>query len=157
MVDKVPNVDESYDFQKSVESIPVLFNQQEDVGVLPETVHREKDKEIDSGLPESHSKPSKTEKRNKWKSEEVKKLIKMRGELHSRFKVLKGRMALWEEISSNLLLDGISRSPGQCKSLWASLVHKYDESKTDTKAQQSWPYFEDVDKILSDLETISRK
>ncbi|KAL3631686.1 hypothetical protein CASFOL_024670 [Castilleja foliolosa] len=156
--DKGPNVDESDDFQKSVESMPILLNQQEDVAdLLPETDNREKAKELDSGLPESQLKPSKTEKRNKWKSEEVKKLIKMRGELHSRFKVLKGRMALWEEISSNLLLDGISRSPGQCKSLWASLVHKYDESKTDTKAQQSWPYFEDVDKILSDLETISRK
>ncbi|GFP87981.1 ribonuclease j [Phtheirospermum japonicum] len=159
--DRGPNVNESADFQKLVESSPVL-KQREDVGdLLPETEHREKAKEeraeLDSGLPESQLKPSKTEKRNKWKSEEVKKLIKMRGELHSRFQVLKGRMALWEEISSSLLLDGISRSPGQCKSLWASLVQKYEESKSDSKTRQSWPYFEDVDKILSNLETNARK
>lgn len=65
-------------------------------------------------------------KRNKWKPEEVKKLIKMRGDFHSRFQVVKGRMALWEEISSSLLEDGITRSPAQCKSLWASLVQKYE-------------------------------
>ena len=82
--------------------------------------------ELDSGLPKSELKSSKSVKRNKWKPEEIKKLIRMRGELHNRFQVVKGRMALWEEISSNLLSGGISRSPGQCKSLWASLVQKYE-------------------------------
>lgn len=79
-----------------------------------------------SDLSKSKLKSSKSMTRNKWKPEEVKKLIKMRGELNSKFQVLKGRMALWQEISSNLLSDGISRSPGQCKSLWASLVQKYE-------------------------------
>lgn len=74
----------------------------------------------------SPPKPSKAVKRNKWKSEEVKKLIKIRGELHSRFQTVKRRMALWEEISTNLMTDGFNRSPGQCKSLWASLVQKYE-------------------------------
>lgn len=48
---------------------------------------------------------SKTVKRNNWRPEEVKNLIKMRTELHSRFQVLKDdvRMAPCEEISSNLL------------------------------------------------------
>lgn len=68
----------------------------------------------------------KSAKRNKWKPEEVKKLIQFRGELSSRFQVLKGRMALWEEISASLLACGINRSPGQCKSLWASLTQKYE-------------------------------
>lgn len=77
--------------------------------------------------PKTHkSKPSKSVKRNKWRPEEVKKLIKMRGQLHSRFQVVRGRMALWEEISNNLMTNGIDRSPGQCKSLWASLVQKYE-------------------------------
>lgn len=71
-------------------------------------------------------KSSKSAKRNKWKPEEIKKLIQFRGELSSRFQVLKGRMALWEEISANLLACGINRSPGQCKSLWASLTQKYE-------------------------------
>ena len=72
------------------------------------------------------SKTNKPVKRNRWKPEEVKKLIKFRGELNSRFQVVKGRMALWEEISDKLSEEGSSRSPGQCKSLWASLVQKYE-------------------------------
>ncbi|CDP10033.1 unnamed protein product [Coffea canephora] len=104
--------------------------------------------ELDSGLPKSELKSSKSVKRNKWKPEEIKKLIRMRGELHNRFQVVKGRMALWEEISSNLLSGGISRSPGQCKSLWASLVQKYEESKTDSKSREMWPYFDDMNTIF---------
>ncbi|MBA0789313.1 hypothetical protein Gotri_026343 [Gossypium trilobum] len=93
---------------------------------------------------------SKPAKRIKWTSEEVKKLIKMRGELHSRFQVVKGRMALWEEISASLLADGISRSPVQCKSRWASLVQKYEEIRSEKKSHKDWPYFEEMNKILSD-------
>ncbi|KAL0441931.1 UNVERIFIED_CONTAM: Ribonuclease J [Sesamum radiatum] len=155
--DRAPNVDESDDFWKSFISSSGLKQSEGDSGLLPAADHQEKAKEesteLDSVLPKSRQTPSKTAKRNKWKPEEVRKLIKLRGKLHSRFQVLKGRMALWEEISSSLLLDGIGRSPGQCKSLWASLVQKYEESKRDTKSQKSWPYFEDLDKILSNLET----
>lgn len=97
------------------------------------------------------SKRSKSTTRNKWKPEEVKKLIMLRGELHDRFQVVRGRMALWEEISSSLLVDGFSRTPGQCKSLWTSLVQKYEESKNDEKSQKSWPYYHKMDKILSNL------
>lgn len=79
-----------------------------------------------STVQNSQSKPSKRVKRNKWKPEEVKRLIKMRGDLHDRFHVVKGRMALWEEISENLIAEGFNRTPGQCKSLWASLVQKYE-------------------------------
>ncbi|KAL9375501.1 hypothetical protein Peur_032380 [Populus x canadensis] len=105
----------------------------------------------------SRSKGSKPVKRNKWKPEEVKSLIKMRGELHGRFQVVRGRMALWEEISTNLMADGINHSPGQCKYLWTSLAKKYEESKSDKKSQKSWPYFEDMDNILSDSETMATK
>lgn len=105
---------------------------------------------------DSRPKPSKSLRRNKWKPEEIKKLIKLRGELDSRFQVVKGRMALWEEISNSLLADGIYRSPGQCKSLWASLVQKYEESKSDDKSRK-WPYFADVNKILTDFEAMATK
>lgn len=108
--------------------------------------------ELDSGSPKSKLKGARPVKRNKWKPEEIKKLIRMRGELHNRFRIVKGRMALWEEISSNLSSGGISRSPGQCKSLWASLVQKYEESKTDSKSREKWPYFDDMNKILSDTD-----
>ena len=102
-------------------------------GLVPKEEHKsdlKSDGTASSGdaseMPSSRPKSSKPAKRNKWKPEEVKKLIKMRGELHSRFQVVKGRMALWEEISASLLTEGISRSPAQCKSQWTFLVQKYE-------------------------------
>ncbi|XP_028765043.1 ribonuclease J isoform X2 [Neltuma alba] len=115
-----------------------------------------KDDSGDSEEGESEPKPSKTVKRNKWKPEEVKKLIDMRGELNERFQVVKGRMILWEEISQKLLADGINRSPGQCKSLWTSLIQKYEEIKNG-KNKKGWPYLEDMDRILSDKEARAAK
>ncbi|XP_074317187.1 ribonuclease J isoform X2 [Silene latifolia] len=99
----------------------------------------------------SPSKASKSTKRNRWKPEEVKRLITLRGELDDRFKVARGRMALWEEISSSLLADGFNRTPGQCKSLWTSLVQKYEESKRTEESNVSWPYYQEMRTILSDL------
>ncbi|KAL4036378.1 hypothetical protein IC575_005112 [Cucumis melo] len=101
---------------------------------------------------------SKPVKRNKWKPEEIKKLIKLRGQLHARFQVTRGRMALWEEISNGMLADGINRSPGQCKSLWTSLVQKFEqESKSEKKSKKSWPYLEEMSGILSDSEAVATK
>lgn len=97
----------------------------------------------------------KSAKRNKWKAEEIKRLIRLRGELHGRFQVVKGRMALWEEISASMLADGINRTPGQCKSLWASLTQKYEEIKSDEKSDKSWPYFKDMDRIFSKVEAVA--
>lgn len=74
----------------------------------------------------SQPKSSKGVRRNKWGPEEVKELIKMRRELHSRFQVVKRRMALWKEISTHLANEGFNRSPGQCKSMWTSLLQKYE-------------------------------
>ncbi|MED6167581.1 hypothetical protein PIB30_003958 [Stylosanthes scabra] len=105
----------------------------------------------------SESKYSKSSKRNKWKPEEIKKLIDMRGKLHDRFKVVKGRMALWEEVSQNLLENGISRSSGQCKSLWTSLLQKYEEVKNEKNTKKKWPYLEDMEKILSENEELATK
>lgn len=72
------------------------------------------------------SAPVKSSKKNKWKPEEIKSLIQMRGEMNEQFQTVKGRMVLWEEISSSMLSQGISRTPAQCKSLWTSLVQKYE-------------------------------
>lgn len=68
----------------------------------------------------------KSAKRNKWKPEEIKRLIKMRGDLDSKFRTTKARMVLWEEISDDMMSHGITRTPAQCKSLWASLIQKYE-------------------------------
>ncbi|KAJ1396228.1 Zn-dependent metallo-hydrolase, RNA specificity domain [Sesbania bispinosa] len=108
-------------------------------------------------MPDSNHPSSKSVKKNKWKAEEVKKLISMRGELHDRFQVVKGRMALWEEISQNLLADGINRSPGQCKSLWTSLVLKYEEIKNEMGSKKSWQYLEDMERIMPNEETPATK
>ncbi|XP_073291409.1 ribonuclease J-like [Primulina huaijiensis] len=153
--------DESKDFWKTFLTLSVLDQSKGNGDLLPEEEHEEKTEQksskLNSGLPNSSLRTTIPAKRNKWKPEEVMKLIKIRGELHSRFQVLRGRMALWEEISSNLSSEGITRSPGQCKSLWTSLVQKYEESKSEMKMQKSWPYFEDMNKILSDLETKASK
>lgn len=128
--DKAPKIDESDNFWKPFVSSSEPIQAEHNGELLPAAEHSEKGKdersEVDPGSPDQRAKSSKTVKRNKWRPEEIKKLIKVRGELHNRFQVQKGRMALWEEISSNLLADGISRSPGQCKSLWTSLVQKYE-------------------------------
>ena len=79
----------------------VLFHNQ-NMSQWLRTVESSKDET--SKLPNS----SKPVKRNKWKSEEVKKLINLRGELHCKFQVVKGRMALWEQISGSFLSDGIN-------------------------------------------------
>ncbi|XP_022934026.1 uncharacterized protein LOC111441254 isoform X4 [Cucurbita moschata] len=118
--------------------------------------------EISNGLKTSNSsekplRPLKPVKSNKWKPEEMKRLIKLRGQLHARFQVAKGRMALWEEISTCMLGDGMNRSPGQCKSMWASLVQKYEDSKREKTIKKSWPYLEEMDAILSDSEAVASK
>ncbi|KAJ1279424.1 hypothetical protein BS78_04G155700 [Paspalum vaginatum] len=91
----------------------------------------------------------KSSKKNKWKPEEIKSLIQMRGDMNEKFQSVKGRMVLWEEISDSMLNQGISRTPAQCKSLWTSLVQKYEESKKDTESMKTWPYFSAMDRILS--------
>ncbi|KAK6118095.1 hypothetical protein DH2020_048165 [Rehmannia glutinosa] len=155
--DKAPNMDDKDEFWKSFIVSPALDQSEGNINLLLEAKREEKAKEESSKFdpvpPVSVQKPPKPVNRNKWKPEEVKMLIKMRGELHSSFQVLRGRMALWKDISSNLLLNGISRSPGQCKAQWASLVQKYEENKNDIEKQKNWPYFEDMNNILSDLES----
>ncbi|KAL1814599.1 hypothetical protein ACET3Z_017173 [Daucus carota] len=142
---------ESDDFWKSF-VVPVNEHEQDSEGVA--TPEQKAEAKIASSkndpfdLPKSELKSSTPSKRNKWKPEEIKKLIKFRKELNSRFQVVKGRMALWEEISAALLADGIVRSAGQCKSLWASLTQKYEECKNDEKSRKTWSYFEDVNDIL---------
>ncbi|OAY73884.1 uncharacterized protein LOC109721501 isoform X1 [Ananas comosus] len=91
----------------------------------------------------------KSAKRNKWKPEEIKRLIKMRGDLDNKFQTTKARMVLWEEISDDMMSHGITRTPAQCKSLWASLVQKYEESRKNENGKSTWPYFSDMDKIVS--------
>jgi hypothetical protein len=100
----------------------------------------------------SGEKSKKAVRRNKWRADEIKKLIGLRAELNSRFQVVKGRMALWEEISANLMASGSTRSPGQCKSLWTSLVQKYEDCK-DEESKKNWPYFEEMDHILTSAES----
>ncbi|KAK6920542.1 Metallo-beta-lactamase [Dillenia turbinata] len=161
------NLEEHEAFWKSfVGSTPSLFEQLEKEkngsASQGEQVNEQERSGMQSGqevavTQHTGSKPSKSIKRNKWKPEEIRKLIRMRGDLNDRFQVVKGRMALWEEISANLHADGFNRSPGQCKSLWASLVQKFEENKTGKKNGKAWPYFEEMEKILSDADAVATK
>ncbi|XP_014490031.1 uncharacterized protein LOC106752779 isoform X1 [Vigna radiata var. radiata] len=144
-VEKPLGANNAYDSQKEHES----NRKKDDSKIIDEA----KSEEISTSEPKS----SKSVKRNKWKTDEVKKLIGMREELNDRFQVVKGRMALWEEISQKLLADGISRSPGQCKSLWTSLVLKYEGIKNEKDSKKSWPYIEDMERIMSDKEAPATK
>ncbi|KAK8970361.1 hypothetical protein KSP40_PGU010459 [Platanthera guangdongensis] len=103
----------------------------------------------ESMLSEAKTTSLKSGNRSRWKPEGIKMLIKERGNLNNRFQTIRGRMALWEELSSTMLNHGIIRTPAQCKSLWASLIQKYEESRNDEKLKKSWPYFGAVDEILS--------
>ncbi|KAL9272592.1 Ribonuclease J-like protein [Drosera capensis] len=114
--------------------------------------------EDDHSVRESLAAPkqSKSTTKRKWMPEEINKLIALRGELSDEFKVVKGRMALWEDISMSLVADGIARSPAQCKSLWTTLVLQYEEHKAnDTK--KKWPYYQAMDDILSKKEEVAAK
>ncbi|KAF5957323.1 hypothetical protein HYC85_004548 [Camellia sinensis] len=149
------NPEDSDDFwKKYIVTAPIDQLVKDSNGFVPQEERKqklEKERKVDDSdeIPITQLKSSKPVKQNKWKPDEVTKLIKLRGLLHHRFQVVKRRMVLWEEISANLLADGIDRSPGQCKAQWTSLVQKYEESKSDEKSRESWPYFEDMNKIFT--------
>ncbi|RYR44984.1 hypothetical protein Ahy_A08g041240 isoform B [Arachis hypogaea] len=162
------DLSDSEEFWKPfIASSPVEKSIKANNGYVPRKEHKSNIKKDDSEdigeanfvkASSSELKSSKSGKRNKWKPEEIKKLINMRGKLHGRFQIVKGRMALWEEISQSLLADGISRSPGQCKSLWTSLVQKYQETKNEKgSSKSSWQYLEDMEKIMPDSEAMATK
>ncbi|KHN31905.1 Ribonuclease J [Glycine soja] len=143
--------------EKSISADNSYVSQKEQKSNLKKDDSEDIDEAKSEETSNSEPKLSKLVKRNKWKTEEVKKLIGMRGELSDRFQVVKGRMALWEEISQKLLADGICRSPGQCKSLWTSLVVKYEGIKNKNDSKKSWPYIEDMERIMSDKEAPATK
>ncbi|KAL1333766.1 ribonuclease J isoform X1 [Arachis hypogaea] len=143
--------------EKSIKANNGYVPQKENKPQLKKDSSEESEEEMSEKTSNLESKYSKSAKRNKWKPEEIKKLIDMRGELHDRFQVVKGRMALWEEVSRNLSANGISRSPGQCKSLWTSLLQKYEEVKNEKNTKKKWPYLEDMERILSENEELATK
>ncbi|CAN6449094.1 unnamed protein product [Victoria cruziana] len=102
-----------------------------------------------SGAAEPQPTSSPRGKRNKWKPEEITRLIKLRIGMDSQFQSVRSRMVLWEEISTKMLDHGIDRTPAQCKSLWTSLVQKYEEHKNGAKNKKNWPYFDEMDQLLS--------
>ncbi|MED6207397.1 hypothetical protein PIB30_035390 [Stylosanthes scabra] len=143
--------------EKSIKANNGYVPQKENKPQLKKDSSEDSEEEMSEKTSNSQSKYSKSSKRNKWKPAEIKKLIDMRGKLHDRFKVVKGRMALWEEVSQNLLENGISRSSGQCKSLWTSLLQKYEEVKNEKNTKKKWPYLEDMERILSENEELATK
>ena len=65
-------------------------------------------------------------KRRKWMTKEILKLIEARKQRE--VEVLQGqgmRKGLWKRVSECLAEEGYDRSPDQCKTVWFSLVKKY--------------------------------
>ncbi|XP_058763456.1 ribonuclease J-like [Vicia villosa] len=104
--------------------------------------------EIEDGPEDAETK---SVKRNKWKEEEVKKLIGVRREFEDIFQLVRGNNVFWEEISKNLLAYGINKNPGQCRSMWTSLLQKYEEIKNENR-EERWLYLEDMERVLSVIE-----
>eukprot|EP01018_Ginkgo_biloba_P008450 Gb_29169 [translate_table: standard] len=93
--------------------------------------------------------PSPPRRRCRWKANESKKLVELRRQMDNRFRSVRVKKALWEEISAALLGYGIERTPDQCKSCWASLVKKHKSILEGETNKRHWELFTDVEKILS--------
>lgn len=92
---------------------------------------------------------SPTGKRSRWKENETQKLIELRGQMDSRFRTMRAKKVLWEEISLTLSGYGIDRTPEQCKSCWSSLVKKYESILEGETSKRHWPFLTDMAKIIS--------
>lgn len=115
--------------------------------------HKEKEYEDVSSrstaLDVSSAISSPTGKRSRWKENETQKLIELRGQMDSRFRTMRAKKVLWEEISLTLSGYGIDRTPEQCKSCWSSLVKKYESILEGETSKRHWPFLTDMAKIIS--------
>ncbi|KAJ7553257.1 hypothetical protein O6H91_06G089900 [Diphasiastrum complanatum] len=103
-------------------------------------------------ITESVDSKSSQMKKNRWKPSEIVKLIELRSQMECEFEKAKIKKPLWETISSHLSNSGHERNYGQCKSMWVSLVTKYEtilEEKSAGKTNKAWPYFEAMHEALS--------
>ncbi|KAH7430415.1 hypothetical protein KP509_09G097500 [Ceratopteris richardii] len=87
-------------------------------------------------------------KRSSWKSAEVLQLIKLRGEMESRFAKSTRRTPLWEEVSESLSRLGLNRDSKQCKEKWDKLVAEYKDVIDGKREEAGCPYFHELTAIM---------
>lgn len=83
-----------------------------------------------------------------WKRAEVLQLIKLRGEMDSRFAHSTRRAALWDELAERLLGQGIKRDGKQCREKWDKLVAEYKDVSDGKRDQRESPYYAELTAIL---------
>lgn len=98
------------------------------------------------GSPEGPQGPKRRSKN--WKRAEVLQLIKLRGEMDSRFVKSTRRAALWEELAELLAAQGIKRDGKQCREKWDKLMAEYKDVADGKRDQGESPYFAELTAII---------
>lgn len=83
---------------------------------------------------------SKKRSRN-WKRSEVLKLIKLRGEMDSKFATPSRRAALWEELSRVLGTQGVRREGKQCREKWDKLMAEFKDVTDGRRDENESPFY----------------
>lgn len=99
------------------------------------------------GSPGGHQGVPKRRSKN-WKRAEVLQLIKLRGEMDSRFAHSTRRAALWEELAERLVGQEIKRDGKQCREKWDKLVAEFKDVTDGKRDQRESPYYAELSAIL---------
>ncbi|KAJ7552750.1 hypothetical protein O6H91_06G069000 [Diphasiastrum complanatum] len=96
--------------------------------------------------PEGTQAPKKRSKN--WKRTEVLQLIKVRGNMESRFASSTRRTGLWEEVAELLRAEGIKRDAKQCREKWDKLMAAYKDVVEGKRERADGPYFSELTAII---------
>ncbi|BBN03702.1 protein MpTRIHELIX12 [Marchantia polymorpha subsp. ruderalis] len=99
------------------------------------------------GSPEAGSVGPKRRSKN-WKSSEVLQLIKLRGDMETRFAKCTKRAGLWDELAEGLAALGVKRDGKQCREKWDKLTAEYKDVVDGKRDQNESPYFAELTEIL---------
>lgn len=93
--------------------------------------------------------PQAPKRRSKnWKRGEVLQLIKLRGEMESRFAKSARRAALWDELAELLGVQGIKRDGKQCREKWDKLMAEYKDVTDGKREQGESSYFAELTAVI---------
>eukprot|EP01018_Ginkgo_biloba_P011664 Gb_35629 [translate_table: standard] len=95
-----------------------------------------------------HGNRSLKKRSRNWKRAEVLQLIKLRGEMDSRFSESTRRGLLWDELAEHLIAQGIKRDAKQCREKWDKLMAEYKDVVDDKKEASLSPYFAELTAVL---------
>eukprot|EP00249_Psilotum_nudum_P021863 c28284_g2_i1 orf=942-2378(+) len=96
--------------------------------------------------PTGHEVPKKRSKN--WKRGEVLQLIKLRGEMESRFAKSTRRAALWDEIAESLGDQGVTRDGKQCREKWDKLMSEFKDVRDGKREEGDSPYFTELTAVV---------